>query len=160
MLAALSLLAALTFGAGQSQTVPVVAGITIHGNAATSDDEVLRLAGISVGAPFADDTLSAVEGRLNGSGRFQHVQVLKRFASLSDPTQILLVIVVDEGPVKLQRNGPSARIVRAGGPHLLFLPILDYEDGYGFTYGAQFSRPNPFGRHSRLSFPDRKSTRL
>jgi outer membrane protein assembly factor BamA len=79
--------------------------------------------------------------------------VLKRFASLADPTQILLVIVVDEGPVKLQGSGPGERIVRATGPHLLFLPVLDYEDGYGFTYGAQFSRPNPLGSHSRLSFP-------
>ncbi len=131
----------------------VVAGVTVHGNAATSDDEVLRLAGISVGAPFQDDTLSAAEGRLNASHRFEHVQVLKRFASLADPTQILLVIVVDEGPVKLKGSGPNAQIVRAGGPHLLLLPILDYEDGYGFTYGAQVSKPNPFGRRSRLSFP-------
>ena len=151
MLAALSLVAAMTLAAGQLPAV--VAGITIHGNAATPDDEVLRLAGIRVGMPFEEDTLSRVEGQLNGSGRFEHVQVLKRFASLADPTQILLVIVVDEGPVKLQGSGPSARIVRAGGPHLLFLPVLDFEDGYGFTYGGQFSRPDPLGHHSRLSFP-------
>jgi outer membrane protein assembly factor BamA len=166
MLAAFGLFAALTFAFGQQPPAAaggspggaVVAGITVHGNAATSDDEVLRLVGISVGTPFQDDTPSVVEARLTASHRFEHVQVLKRFASLADPTQILLVIVVDEGPVKLQGSGPSAQIVRAGGPHLLFLPILDYEDGYGFTYGAQFSKPNPFGpnpfgRHSRLSFP-------
>jgi outer membrane protein assembly factor BamA len=160
MLAAISFVTALTFAIGQFATAPgapsapaVVAGITVHGNAATPDDDVLRLAGVSVGTPFEDDTPSRAEGRLNASGRFAHVQVLKRFASLADPTQILLVIVVDEGPVKLQGSGPSARIVRAGGPHLLFLPVLDYEDGHGLTYGAQFSRPNPFGHHSRLSFP-------
>ena len=153
MLAAISLFAALTFAAAQPPPAAVLAGVTVHGNAATPDEEVLRLAGVTVGTPFEDDTPGKVEARLNASGRFEHVQVLKRFASLADPTQILLVIVVDEGPVKLQGNGPSARIVRAGGPHLLFLPVLDYEDGYGFTYGAQFSKPNPFGRHSRISFP-------
>src|SRR5665213_692669 len=123
MLAAFSLFAALTLAFGQQPPGPVVAvvaGITVHGNAATPDDEVLRLAGISVGAPFQDDTLSAVETRLNASHRFEHVQVLKRFAALADPAQILLVIVVDEGPVKVKGSGPSAQIVRAGGPHLLF----------------------------------------
>ena len=35
----------------------------------------------------------------------------------------------------------------------MFLPLLDFEDGYGFTYGAQFARPGVAGAHSRLSFP-------
>ena len=79
MLAALSLVAALTFAAGQQPpATAVVAGITIHGNAATPDDEVRRLAGIRVGMPFEENTLSHVEGQLNGSGRFEHVQVLNR----------------------------------------------------------------------------------
>jgi len=35
----------------------------------------------------------------------------------------------------------------------MFLPILDYEDGYGFSYGVQVARPEPAGPRSRLSFP-------
>jgi len=35
----------------------------------------------------------------------------------------------------------------------MFLPLLDAEDGYGFTYGAQIAVPNPIGKRSRLSFP-------
>jgi outer membrane protein assembly factor BamA len=35
----------------------------------------------------------------------------------------------------------------------MFLPLLDFEDGYGFTYGAQFARPGVAGAHSRVSFP-------
>ena len=35
----------------------------------------------------------------------------------------------------------------------MFLPLLDFEDGYGFTYGAQLARPGVAGARSRLSFP-------
>jgi outer membrane protein assembly factor BamA len=35
----------------------------------------------------------------------------------------------------------------------MFLPLLDFEDGYGFTYGAQLARPGVAGAGSRLSFP-------
>jgi outer membrane protein assembly factor BamA len=44
-------------------------------------------------------------------------------------------------------------VVRDRGPHLLFLPILDAEDGYGLAYGVRITLPNPAGAHSRLSFP-------
>jgi outer membrane protein assembly factor BamA len=35
----------------------------------------------------------------------------------------------------------------------MFLPILDGEDGYGFTYGVTASLPDVAGKRSRLSFP-------
>jgi hypothetical protein len=35
----------------------------------------------------------------------------------------------------------------------LFLPVLNYEDGYGFTYGARLTRPDAVGPRSRLSLP-------
>ncbi len=35
----------------------------------------------------------------------------------------------------------------------MFLPILNFEDGYGFTYGVRVARPDPLGRRSQLSFP-------
>jgi hypothetical protein len=35
----------------------------------------------------------------------------------------------------------------------MFLPILGFEDGYGFTYGVRVTRPDPLGPGSRLSFP-------
>ena len=31
--------------------------------------------------------------------KFESVEVLKRFASISDPTRVLILIQVDEGPV-------------------------------------------------------------
>jgi len=79
--------------------------------------------------------------------------VLQRFASLSDPTALLLVIIVDDGPVKLKGEGAAAHLVRSGGPHLLFLPLVSHEDGYGWSYGVQFAKAHPLGSGTRLSFP-------
>jgi outer membrane protein assembly factor BamA len=84
------------------------------------------------------------------------VEVLKRYASIVDPTQVLLVVIVDEGPVKLEGFGDVDKpvaVVPRGGLGLMFLPLLDFEDGYGFTYGAQLARQGVAGAGSRLSFP-------
>ena len=35
----------------------------------------------------------------------------------------------------------------------LVLPILGHDSGYGWTYGARFTHPEPAGRDSRLSIP-------
>lgn len=111
---------------------------------------------VDVGAPFDATTVDAVTARLRATRRFESVQVLKRFASIGDPSQILLVVIVDEGPVKIETTGdPSrpTRVVRTGRAHLLFLPVLNFEDGYGFTYGARFAWPDAFGKQSRIAFP-------
>src|SRR5438552_17607704 len=129
----LALLLLVARGASPLQERPTIADIRVHGNAATSDEEVVRLAGVSVGAAYEEDTQRQVEARLVASRRFEHVEVLKRFASIADPTQILIVIIVDEGPLKVEGQGADARIVRSTGPHFLFFPVLGYEDGYGLS---------------------------
>jgi outer membrane protein assembly factor BamA len=147
-----------TFAAMQAgpASAATIAELRVQGNVLTPDDEVVRAAGIVVGAPFEADTLETVTARLRADRRFKNVEVLKRFASISDPGQITLVIVVDEGPVKIERTGdPGAptRVVASRGLRLLFLPVLDYEDGYGFTYGVRLARPDVAGASSRVSFP-------
>jgi outer membrane protein assembly factor BamA len=136
----------------------VVAGIQVQGNTATPDEEVRRLAGVEVGMPFDDATVDAVASRLRAAHRFERVEVLKRFASIADASQIMLVIIVDEGPVKIVTTGDPdhpTRVVRKRWPNLLVLPILGREDGYGLTYGARLSLPDPnwLGKRSRVSFP-------
>jgi len=45
-------------------------------------------------------------------------------------------------------------VVRRGGfRNLMYLPILDGEDGYGLTYGLTTSLANVFGDRSRISVP-------
>ena len=80
---------------------PVIAAIQVHGNTFTPDDDVIQASGLSVGAPFSDALLKATADRLAASKRFQHVDVLKRYASITDPTQIVVLIRMDEGPVHL-----------------------------------------------------------
>ena len=120
-----------------------VAAIQVHGNTVTRDDEVRRLAGIEVGAPVDANTVDEVAARLRTAKRFDNVRVLKRFASIEDPSQILLVIIVDEGPVHIEtdrRRGESDRVVRSHPLGLMIMPVLTREDGYGFTYGARLAR--------------------
>jgi outer membrane protein assembly factor BamA len=144
-------------GAAPAQSAEVIAEIRVHGNLITPGDEILRLADVRVGMRFDAATTEQVAARLQASKRFERVEVLKRFASISDPNQIVLVILVDDGRVALDwsdRDGDrTPRVSRRRGPHLMFLPILDAEDGYGLSYGVRFAVPNPVGASSRLSFP-------
>jgi len=133
-----------------------VADIRVQGNVLTPDADMRRLTGVEIGAPFTPAMPEAVASRLKATHKFERVEVLKRFASISDPTQIILVVIVDEGPVKIEGpDDPAApsRIVRRRGLGLLWLPLLDFEDGYGFSYGVQLARPGVAGSSSRLSFP-------
>ena len=133
-----------------------VVAIQVHGNTVTKDDDVRRLAGIEIGAPVEANTVDQVATRLRTAKRFDNVQVLKRFASIADPSQILLVIIVDEGPVHIERTGDPAnptRVVRSHPLGLMVMPVLTREDGYGFTYGARLARQTVAGKDSRLSFP-------
>jgi outer membrane protein assembly factor BamA len=65
-------------------------------------------------------------------------------------------VLVNEGAVKLEvfdgETGPP-RVVKRHGFGVLWLPLLDFEDGYGFSYGVQFAKTKVAGDSSRLSFP-------
>jgi outer membrane protein assembly factor BamA len=142
--------------APQNTAAETITAIQIQGNTATSDDEVRRLAGVSIGMPLDAATLDEIAARLRTAKRFERVEVRKRFASIADPSQIVLVIVVDEGPVRIEMTGDPlrpTRVVKSSRPNLMFLPVLDGEDGYGLTYGARVAVPEPVGAQSRLAFP-------
>ena len=161
MWAALGLTLALAAGAGVpafQASAAVVAGIQVQGNTATPDEDVRRLAGVRIGMPVDETTIEAIAGRLRAAKRFERVEVRRRFASIEDPSQIMLVIIVDEGPVKIVMTGDPdhpTRVVRKRLPNLLILPILRREDGYGVSYGARFTLPDPkwMGKQSNITFP-------
>ena len=144
-------------GGAQAAPTEVVAQIQVHGNLLTPEDEVLRLAEVRVGMPFESSTLESVAARLRADGRFENVEVLKRFASLTDPNQIILVILVDDGRVAVDWSTGEVSepkgIFGGRGRRIMFLPLLRYEDGYGLSYGVQFAVPNAAGSSSRLAFP-------
>ena len=138
------------------QARETITAIEVHGNTATSDEEIRKLTGLAIGAPFAPSTVDDATARLEATRRFQRVEVLKRYASIADPGQILVVVIVDEGAVHIEMTGdPShpTRVVRDRNLKLLFLPVVSHEDGYGIAYGAQMTRRDPAGSQSRLSIP-------
>ncbi len=123
----------------------------------TPDDEVLKISGITIGAPFTSTTLPEVRKRLEDSNKFETIEVLKRFASIEDPGKIVVVLIVNEGAVRIQMPSvPGAEPKISRRPwyrSLMYMPILDVEDGYGFTYGVRVAYPGLVGERSRLSFP-------
>lgn len=141
------------------QPAEVIAEIQVHGNHVTPDADIVALAGIAIGAPVTADFVAQVRAKLRASGKFEEVEVLKRFASIADPTQITIVIIVNEGPVRIEfeeaPDGEEVAVIkrRSGFRNLMFLPILDGEDGYGLTYGVVASLAGVAGERSRLSFP-------
>jgi outer membrane protein assembly factor BamA len=143
--------------AGSASQQETIAEIRVHGNHITSDEDVITLAGVVVGAPFGATTIEDVRARLRAAGRFDSVEVLKRFASIDDPSRIVLVIIVNEGPLRIDRpdiEGEAPRVVRRRGlRNLMFMPIVDAEDGYGVTFGARVAYAGLLGERSRLSFP-------
>ncbi len=133
----------------------VVAQIQVQGNTITPDAEMIAIAGLSVGMPLEAGTMDAAKGRLEKTGRFDRVQVLKRFASIADPSQIVLVVLVHEPGASIDLPGPGlpARVVRRRGVTVQYLPLLDYDEGYGWTYGVQIAHPRVIGAGSRVAFP-------
>ena len=140
----------------------VIAVIQVQGNNVTPDAEVLALSGVAPGDPFTPETVDAVGRRLRETGRFEGVEVRKRYASIADLSQIALVIIVDEHAVRVLAAGEAsgadepveARVVRRGLlRRAMWLPLLDAEDGYGVTYGAIAAFPGVAGNRSRLAVP-------
>ena len=143
-------------GSRANQAAEVVTAIQIHGNLLTPDEEVRRLADVREGMPFEAHTAADITERLSATKKFKSVEVLKRFASIADPSQVLVVIIVDEGAVHMEMTGDAShptRVVRDRGPRFQFLPILGAEDGYGVTYGARVALVKPAGARSQLTFP-------
>jgi outer membrane protein assembly factor BamA len=142
---------------GLTQTKEVITEVLVHGNHVSTDEEVIKLSGVSIGAPFGPTTIADVTAQLKAAGKFEDVSVMKRLGSIEDPSRIVVVIVVNEGPVKIEvpkLPQDPARVVKRRGPgNLMYMPILDAEDGYGVTYGARVAYPGVIGERSRLSFP-------
>jgi hypothetical protein len=142
---------------GVEQAVETIREVRVHGNASLADEEVLELAGIAVGDPIPEDALKGIERRLKDSDRFETVEVRKRYRSLDDPTDVAIVLVVHERPGVTSGSGGSIAPVwrpwRRMTGRLMFLPILTFADGYGFTYGGRVSTQDLLGAGERFSVP-------
>jgi outer membrane protein assembly factor BamA len=152
LLASLLVLALAVPSATAGQSVEVVESVVVHGNHTTPTSDVLALAGALRGQPLTTTLVDEVRTRLESSGRFAGVEVRKRYLSIDDPTRVLIVIVVDEHEGVSEDDltpNPWKRFSASG----MWLPVLQYQEGYGFTYGARFSFMDRLGPRSRVSIP-------
>jgi outer membrane protein assembly factor BamA len=97
-----------------------------------------------------------IETRLRTSGFFESVEVRKRYRSLDGTGGIAIVLLVHEHPGQKSETAvepPSRWPFSRFKSRLMFLPIIDYTDGYGFTYGARFSTIDLLGAGERVSIP-------
>lgn len=151
------LLAALACGPASSRAsqspsaASVIAEIRVQGNATITDEAVIALAGVSVGTPLTSDTIAQVTKRLRDSGRFDVVDVRKRYRTL-EMDQVALLIVVHERPGTSPSGQPPSTLRRMKN-HLMFFPIVNYDEGYGWTYGMQTSIVGVLGRREQFSVP-------
>lgn len=141
-------------GPAAAQAPEIVVGVQVHGNTVTPDEQIVRIAGLRVGDPFTDGLLDRAAARLRDTGRFERVEIRKRFASIADPSRILVVVLVDEGPVRIVVGSDQApHVERRRLANLMIMPVLGFEDGYGTTYGARLAVADVAGGASRVSVP-------
>ncbi len=136
----------------QGSAPETVVDLRVHGNHSIPDDAVLALAGVAVGDAVDAGVADAVMLRLEASGRFESVEVRKRYRSLVATDRIALIIVVRERPRASIRNPVVRSFARLAGQSM-FLPVLRYDEGYGMSYGARFSFVDVLGQGSRVSVP-------
>jgi outer membrane protein assembly factor BamA len=146
---AAALLAAPAAALAQTATI---AEIRVHGNYETPDGDVLALSGLKEGDPATDERIAAAQKAIEDSDRFETVEVRKRFRSLDDPNDILVMIVVRERP-GVSDDDLTPGVFKRMRALQQWLPILDYADGYGLTYGARTTFAGLAGRETRLSVP-------
>ena len=131
-----------------------LAEILVHGNHTTSDADVAAAAGLVVGTPLPPGAIEAAKKRLEKTGRFEGVDIRKRYRSIDRLDDVVLVILIDEKPHPLDLPSPPVlRPMTKLKDGLMFLPELSYEDGYGLSYGARVTFADVLGKRGRLSIP-------
>jgi outer membrane protein assembly factor BamA len=89
--------------------------------------------------PLTDAAVTEIRQRLTRTGRFDWVEVTRRYRSLTSRDQVVLVITVREKPPASSK--------------FMFMPILAGSDEYGLSYGGRITALNLLGAGERISFP-------
>jgi outer membrane translocation and assembly module TamA len=111
----------------------------VHGNHSLPDEEVLKIAGIAAGQPFAPEDAKAIEARLLSSGKFASAEVRVRYRGVGESSDVALVLLVSEKP-----DLPSRFLVG---------PIFDLTDEYGLTLGARVAYVDVLADGGRIAVP-------
>jgi len=110
-----------------------------RGNFTTPDEEMIQLGNIELGVPVEAVSFEDIRQRLLQTGRFESVEVTKRYRSLSSSEKVILLVTVREKQSAMSK--------------FMFMPILQINDEYGFTFGLRTTAKNLLGFNERLSIP-------
>lgn len=135
----MNFLAVLALAGALSQAEPRIALLRVHGNHTIADDEVLRLAGVAEGEPFAAGDDTRIRERLMKTGKFETVDVRIRFRGFDESGDVALVLLVRE------KTSVASRF--------MFAPIFDWTDEYGLTFGARLAMVDLAGGRASVAFP-------
>ena len=113
--------------------------VRFRGNFTISDETLLQMAGIEVGLPADVFPPETIRQTLLGSGRFEWVEVTKRYRSIARNDKVVIVITVKEKEYLKNK--------------FMVSPIFGSEDEYGFTYGLRGTTKNLLGLQERISIP-------
>jgi len=116
-----------------------VVQVRFHGNYSVTDDEMAAMAGIAHPDAPGKVSIDDIRERLQRSGRFEWVRVEKRYASMNDLEQVVLLVTVREKPPVKSK--------------FMLAPILGLNDEYGFTYGLRVTAIDLLGLDERFSLP-------
>ncbi|HEY7820229.1 MAG TPA: FtsQ-type POTRA domain-containing protein, partial [Vicinamibacteria bacterium] len=136
----LLLLASVLFGgAGIAAAQSRIALVRVHGNHTLPDEDVLKIAGITVGQPFASEDVEAIEARLLSSGKFASAEVRVRYRGMGESSDVALVLLVSEKPDLSSQ--------------FLLGPIFDLTDEYGLTLGGRVAFVDVLAPGGRIAVP-------
>ena len=113
--------------------------VRFRGNFTIPDETLLQMAGIEVG--LAADALipEDIRQKLLADGRFEWVEVTKRYRSISSADEVVLVIAVKEKESITNK--------------FMFSPIFAGSDEYGLTYGLRSTAKDLLGLKERITIP-------
>jgi outer membrane protein assembly factor BamA len=135
-----------------AQSPERISEVRVHGNHTTPETDILHISGLTAGAEPTDARLKEAEQKLRASRRFEGVELRKRYLSITDPSQVLVMIVVDEHPAVSATDLTPSPLKKFRAMQM-WMPVLKHEDGYGFTYGARLAFKDSIGERSRVSVP-------
>jgi outer membrane protein assembly factor BamA len=116
-----------------------ISEVVIRGNIKTPDETITRLAGIQIGIPATALALEDVKQKLLLTGKFEWVDAVKRYRSLSRTDKVVLTITVKEKPSALSK--------------FMFFPIISGSDEYGLNYGGSAAAKDLLGLKEKISVP-------
>jgi len=117
----------------------VIVEVRFRGNYSIADEDLFAASGVHIGDLLTATTLADIERRLRDYEGVGSVEILKRYRSMANVRDLVLLVNVTEHVSVSEK--------------FMFLPVFTWTDEYGISFGARFATVDLLGLDERLSFP-------